>query len=74
MQNLRNYSLSVINLFYIRIRDTDPGSSRLSGHSRKGDLKNMRRKHVFGLLDCGQCKGILCRWRMSIDSPGNDWL
>ena len=56
MRNLRNYSLSVTNLFYIRIRDTNPGSSRLSGHSRKGDLKNMRRKHVFSLI-VGSAKG-----------------
>ena len=35
---------------------------------------NMRRRHIFSLLDCGQCNGIVHGSRMAIDSLANDWL
>ena len=34
----------------------------------------MRRRHIFRLLDCGQCNGIMHGLRMAIDSPVSDWL
>ena len=36
-------------------------------------FKSMRRKHIFSLLDCRQCNGLMHGLRMTIDSPVNDW-
>ena len=38
------------------------------------ESKNMRRRHSFSLLDCGQCNGIVHGLRMAIDSPANGRL
>ena len=38
------------------------------------ESKSMRRRHIFSLLDCGQCSGIVRGLRMAIDFLVNDWL
>ena len=38
------------------------------------ESKSMRRRHIFSLLVCGQCNGIVCGSRKAIDSPVKDWL
>ena len=37
------------------------------------EYKSMRRRHIFSLLDCGQCIGIVHGSRMAIYSSDNDW-
>ena len=37
------------------------------------ESKSMHRRHVFSVLDCGQCNGIVHGSCMAIDSPVNDW-
>ena len=38
------------------------------------ESKSMRTRHIFSVLDCGQCSGIVHDSRMAIDSLVNYWL
>ena len=38
------------------------------------ESKSMRRRHIFSLLDCRKCNGIVHGSRMAIDSMANHWL